>query len=217
MNSNWSELNKQMQLMLKKRDTYKDGVAALCELREDLFRTLTEIRQDLPEKSLSAMPCPKAKGYHNKTVAYSIWHIFRIEDIVANTIIANSEQILFSGDYLSKTRSNIITTGNELTGEEIVSFSESLDIDALYEYAKAVRESTEKLLGSLAFDELKIKVSQEAKQRVIQSECVSSHENAVWLIDYWCGKDIRGLVQMPFSRHWIMHTEAILRIADKLK
>lgn len=41
--------------------------------------------------------------------------------------------------------------------------------------------------------------------------------NAAWLIDYWCGKDLRGLVQMPFSRHWIMHIEAALRIAGKLR
>ena len=46
---------------------------------------------------------------------------------------------------------------------------------------------------------------------------VSSDEEAVWLIDYWCGKDFRGLIQMPFSRHWIMHTEACLRIIRKLQ
>ena len=41
--------------------------------------------------------------------------------------------------------------------------------------------------------------------------------NAAWLVDYWCGKDFRRLVQMPFSRHWIMHIEAALRIAGKLR
>ena len=39
---------------------------------------------------------------------------------------------------------------------------------------------------------------------------------SIWLIDYWCGKDIRGLIQMPFSRHWIMHIEASLRIKNKM-
>ena len=45
---------------------------------------------------------------------------------------------------------------------------------------------------------------------------VSDNEKAIWLIDYWCNKDIRGLIQMPFSRHWIMHTEACLRIKNKI-
>ena len=45
---------------------------------------------------------------------------------------------------------------------------------------------------------------------------VSEEAQAAWLTDYWCGKNIRGLIQMPFSRHWIMHTEAALRIQKKL-
>ena len=45
---------------------------------------------------------------------------------------------------------------------------------------------------------------------------VNCDEKAIWLIDYWCSKDIRGLIQMPFSRHWIMHTEACLRIKNKI-
>lgn len=45
---------------------------------------------------------------------------------------------------------------------------------------------------------------------------VNDNEKAIWLIDYWCNKDIRGLIQMPFSRHWIMHTEACLRIKNKI-
>ncbi len=45
---------------------------------------------------------------------------------------------------------------------------------------------------------------------------VSKEESAIWLIDYWCNKDVRGLIQMPFSRHWIMHKEACLRIEKKI-
>ena len=44
------------------------------------------------------MPFAGAKGYHNKTLAYSIWHIFRIEDIVSHEMIAGDEQILFRED-----------------------------------------------------------------------------------------------------------------------
>lgn len=45
---------------------------------------------------------------------------------------------------------------------------------------------------------------------------MSEDENAYWLIDYWCGKNIKGLIQMPFSRHWIMHVEACIRIKDRI-
>ena len=36
------------------------------------------------------------QGYHSKTLAYSVWHIFRIEDIVAHEMIAEDQQVLFS-------------------------------------------------------------------------------------------------------------------------
>ena len=48
------------------------------------------------------MPFINAKGYHNKTLAYSLWHVFRIEDIVVHTHILNDEQIFVAKDYQKK-------------------------------------------------------------------------------------------------------------------
>lgn len=79
-----------------------------------------------------------------------------------------------------------------------------------------MRESTEKMLEQLSYDELKRKIPVERKG-YLESLKVVNDEKADWLIDYWCNKDIRGLIQMPFSRHWIMHTEACLRIKNKIQ
>lgn len=216
MNKEWSELNKQMQEQLKHKDTFESGIVTLLVLRNSLFKSLSELKAALSNEQFSKMPFANAKGYHNKTIAYSIWHIARIEDIVAHTIIAADRQVLFSGDWQTKIHSPIITTGNELVTDEIKEFSQQLDIDALYEYAKAVKASTEKLLKNLSFADLKSKISPKSRQRVIDCRCVSDDENAVWLIDYWCSKNIKVLIQMPFSRHLIMHIEASIRIADRL-
>ena len=162
------------------------------------------------------MPFSKAKGYHSKTLAYSMWHIFRIEDIVAHTVIMQDRQVLFDEDFLDRTGSPIITTGNELKGEDIASFSKKLDIKAVYEYCMAVKNSTDEMLKKLVYRDLKSKFTDEDKKRVADSHSVSTDEDAVWLIDYWCNKDIAGLIKMPFSRHWIMHIEAMCRIKSKL-
>ena len=53
------------------------------------------------------------------------------------------------------------------------------------------------------------------KERLKNTNTVAKSEN--WLIEYWCSKNIKGLLGMPFSRHWIMHLEATLRIINKLK
>ena len=86
----------------------------------------------------------------------------------------------------------------------------------LYFYIFEVKDSTEKIINSLSYDELKKKRPEERKEHLKSLNVVSNDENAIWLIDYWCGKDILGLIQMPFSRHWIMHIEASLRIKEKI-
>ncbi|HPD01316.1 MAG: phage head-tail adapter protein [Clostridiaceae bacterium] len=216
MNKEWSEMNKQMQVLIGKKATYKDGTELLIKLRNELFEQITQIVNEYPAEAFYQMPYANAKGYHSKTLSYSIWHIFRIEDIVAHILIAGDEQILMAGGYQKKIGSPVITTGNELQGQEIAEFSKKLNVRALYEYAKEVMLSTNSLLTSMEYSQMKTKYSDEDKKRLIDSGCVSPDENARWLIDYWCGKDIIGLIKMPFSRHWIMHVEAMLRIKNKL-
>ena len=215
MNKEWSELNKTMQLQIKKKDTFSLGINTLFTLREELMKQILQFKKELSFDDFSAMPYMNAKGYHSKTIAYSLWHIFRIEDIVAHTLITDDEQVLFKGDYQRRINSPIITTANELVKEEIRDFSEKLSITELYNYIADVDASTTQILKSLTYSDMKEKISEERKKQLENLNVVSNDENAYWLIDYWCGKDVKGLIQMPFSRHWIMHIEACIRIRDK--
>lgn len=216
MNKDWSELNKTMQTQIKKKDTYEAGIATLFNLRNQLMQTFTSFNDELNREEFDAIPFINADGYHSKTIAYSMWHIFRIEDIVAHVLIAEDEQVFFAGNYQERINSPIITTGNELVKQQIADFSKQLNLKELNSYILEVKESTEKIIKSLSFDGLKKKVSEERKEYLKSLNVVSTDANAIWLIDYWCNKDIRGLIQMPFSRHWIMHLEASLRIKNKI-
>ena len=217
MNKEWSELNKAMQMKLKKKDSYISGIETLYKLREQLMYELDSFKTELSRNDFDSMPFINANGYHSKNIAYSLWHIFRIEDIVAHTLINSDEQVFFIGDYQKRINSPIITTGNELLKLEISEFSSQLNIDELYNYIHDVKGSTESIIADLSYDMLKYRISSERRNALKASECVSKNESAVWLIDYWCSKDIRGLIQMPFSRHWIMHTEAAIRIKNKIQ
>lgn len=216
MNKEWSRLNADMQLQLKKRETFKQGIQTLLLLRRQLMDQLLQFKVELSEDEFHAMPFLNAEGYHSKTIAYSLWHIFRIEDIVVHTLIIGDEEIFFKESYQKRMYSPIITTGNELVREQIGEFSKQLTIDELYQYIADVDNSTTNFLNSITFDDLKRKVENN-KEYLENLHVVSDDERACWLIDYWCGKDIRGLIQMPLSRHWIMHVEACLRIRTKLK
>lgn len=216
MNKEWSELNKTMQAQMKKKDTYRMGIDTLLRLRSQLMQTLVSFKEELCREDFNAIPFINADGYHSKTIAYSVWHIFRIEDIVAHTVINEEEQVFFAGNYQERIHSPIVTTGNELMKQQIADFSEQLNLEELYSYIFEVRKSTEKMLKRLSYEELKRKIPEERKRYLESLHVVNENEKANWLIDYWCKKDVRGLIQMPFSRHWIMHTEACLRIKNKI-
>ena len=132
MNKEWSELNRSMQTQLRKKDTYNSGIDLLFKLRDRLMETLLSFKEELERDDFNAIPFINADGYHSKTIAYSLWHIFRIEDIVAHTLINDDEQIFFSGNYKDRINSPIITTGNELVGQDIADFSAQLNIEDLY-------------------------------------------------------------------------------------
>ena len=216
MDRNWSDKNKEIQVLLSKEASFREAVDKLVAFREEMFLQITQIVEGYPAKAFYQMPFAGANGYHSKTLAYSIWHIFRIEDIVAHEMLAGDTQILFTENYAESVSSPIVTTGNELSGEEIVAFSKKLNVKALWQYAGAVMQSTSQILRQLQFQDLKWSFSDDTREKLIRSNCISEDEKAFWLIDYWCGKDVKGLIQMPFSRHWIMHIEAMRRIKNKL-
>ena len=217
MNKSWSDKNKKMQTLISKEATFAEGIKVLLELRAELFEQITSIVKTFPPEAFYQLPFGDGEGSHHITLGWSLWHTFRIEDIVAHTLILKDEQILFTDGWLEKTKAKIITTGNELSADKMIDFSKQLDIKATYDYCKAVMNSTNELLKNLKFADLKKKFTDEDKARLAATNRVSPDESAAWLIDYWCGKNLKGLIQMPFSRHWIMHVEAMNRIKGKLK
>ena len=215
MNREWSDKNKLVQSKLKKA-TFYDGINEFLKLREVLMQEMLSWKKLLSSDDYCAIPFINADGYHSKTVAYSIWHIIRIEDIVVNSLIRREKEVLYENNFDKKIGADIITTGNELVKQEIAEFSKKLNIEALYEYALSVKASTDEWLKSIHYEDIKKKFGDDDKKRISELGVVSDDESAVWLIDYWCNKDISGLIKMPLSRHWIMHIEATNRIKEKI-
>ena len=127
MDKDWSDKNKEFQKLISKEAIFKDGLIVLLDLRDSLFEQTTQIVNSYPKDAFWKMPFARAEGYHSKTLSYSIWHVFRIEDIVLHTLILNNSQVLERGEWQKKIGAEIITTGNELSGQQIADFSKTLD------------------------------------------------------------------------------------------
>ena len=87
MNKEWSNLQKEVMLLLKKKDTFNEGINKLVDFRTILFNEWYNAMHNLSKENYTKQPFINKPGYESKTIGYSIYHVFRIEDIVLNTLI----------------------------------------------------------------------------------------------------------------------------------
>lgn len=99
MGNNLLEQCHKIKEEISNETTFHLGIENLLSLRTQLFDILVQFKVELCRADFNAIPFIEEDGFHSKTIAYSIWHIFRIEDIVIHTLINKDDQIFFSGDY----------------------------------------------------------------------------------------------------------------------
>ncbi|WMJ76845.1 MULTISPECIES: phage head-tail adapter protein [unclassified Sedimentibacter] len=207
-----SSLFKTFQSQIKCKDKFEEGKINLLQLRKELKEIDDYIFANCEKKDYCIMPLKS-----DKTIAYYLYHLTRIEDITSNTLILGKKQVFFENKYDSLLSSPIKTTGNELKRDQLVQFSLSLDINQLKHYVDDVYANTNQLINQMNFKESRLKVKDVRKNDLIKLNVVSTDENAFWLVDYWCKKTYAGLFLMPFSRHQMLHLDGCLRIMHKIK
>lgn len=207
-----SEIFKSFQTNIKRKNSYELGKKQLFELRDELLSVYDYLFTTCNFDDFVKMPLST-----DKTIAYYIYHLTRIEDITSNTLIAGKEQIFFEKHYDKLLNSHIITTGNEIERDKLVEFSTMLDINQLKTYITDVLTNTNNIIKDMSYEDSKTKVSDDRKAELVKLHTVSDNENAFWLVDYWCKKTYAGLLLMPFSRHQMLHLDGCLRIVNKIK
>lgn len=206
------DIFKVFQTNIKKSSSFDTGKQSLLALRKELSEIYDYIFTTCDNDDFCKMPFS-----NNKTIAYYLYHLTRIEDITSNTLIAGRTQLFFAKNFDKLLNSPIITTGNEITRDELIGFSKSLDINQLRNYASVVLDNTNSIIQDMSFEDSRIKVSTERKNDLLKLNTVSTDENAFWLVDYWCRKTYSGLLLMPFSKHQMLHLDSCLRIVNKIK
>jgi hypothetical protein len=149
------------------------------------------------------------------SAAWKIWHIARIEDVTMNLLLADSAQVLHSGGWPDKLEITAVSVGNEMSDEEIVGLSESINVKAVLDYRLAVGKRTRSLVRRLKADLLWQPPTPDRLQRLFEEGAVI--DRTTWLRDYWGGHLAANLLLMPASRHCLVHLNEIERMRSKLK
>lgn len=222
--SDWNPLQAKLKEVILKKDYFYEMQQQLLQMNSLLhshsvyeaenITYMDEIWNNLSDRAFRTMPTVK-----DDTVAWNIWHITRIEDLTANYLIANQEQVLNDG-WLGKLQIEVKDTGNAMSDPEILDFSTRIQKDALYEYRNAVGQRTKEIIHNLKPEDIKRKVSEGGLKRIAEVGGVTSHPDSLWLLDFWGRKTIAGIIQMPITRHQIVHLNDCRRlkqVCDKIR
>lgn len=148
------------------------------------------------------------------SIAWLVWHMTRCEDITMNLLASGSPQVLHQEAWLERMQISLRDTGNAMPDAAVLEFSAAIDLRALHDYRLSVGRRTRDIARQLLPEQLKQKVDPARLQQVTREEAVV--EAAGWLLDYWGGLTIAGLLLMPPTRHNLVHWNEALRIKKKL-
>ena len=202
------EQHKELVRMIRKKDKFEEVIELFLALHAKLHQSIIsnskpnevdKLLGGLSPQAYSIMPTAK-----DETIAWALWHIARIEDITMNILVGCTEQV-FDHQWKTKMNAPISDTGNALSDDEIMLLSRTLNIIELLEYRRAVGKRTREIIKTLSASDMKRKVSKDNLEKVLLVGGVTEEETSIWLLDYWGGKDVAGLLLMPPTRHLIMH------------
>ena len=214
----WNENQKNLMGFLKNQKTFVKGINLLLEMHsllhdKKIYKTTTETFYDNLWKNMKEETC-KIISDKETSILWNIWHITRIEDIISNIIIGNKETI-FNNKIQEKLNIKIKDTGNAMTRSEIESFNKNINIKELNGYRVKVGKSTQKIIETLEFTDIKRKVKKEQLEKIKQNNGVTDDPKSIWLLDFWGKKNILGLIMMPITRHQIVHLNDCFKIKQK--
>lgn len=188
MEKDWLPRQERLRSLIKKKEHFTDAILITLEMHALLhsskitnssFPTLgDEIWQNLNDEDFSIMPTKK-----DVTIAWNIWHVTRIEDLISNLIINRSPQVL-DHKWQKKLKTSIRDTGNAMTDEEIIQFSREIDKIELHNYHDAVGKQTQKVLKTLTAEQMKEKPHKEDLEKIVKEGGLTLQEQSIWLKDF---------------------------------
>ena len=143
-------------------------------------------------------------GSKTVPICWQFWHIYRIEDLVSNILMANGQQI-FNEEWRQRIGSSITDTGNALEPDELAVWSKNIDVNELRNYIITVGKNTRRILSGLTLEQIKSMVPEEWVMRILEEGGVTTDFRSVWLLVFWGRLTIGGMILTPMTSHHMMH------------
>ena len=218
--NDWTIKQNNLKKYLSKEETFNEGIKLLLDMHSILHDKKVYCKKEdtLYNKLWKNLTKETCKIITNKetSILWNIWHITRIEDIVSNTIIGNTEEAL-NNEIQAALNIKTRDTGNAMNKKEIELLNENINIKALNEYRIKVGKQTVKIIKCLKFSDMKKKPERMQLEKIMKTGGLLEHVKSKWLLDFWGNKNIMGLIMMPITRHQTMHLNDCMSIKERGK
>ncbi len=212
---------KDLKSIIKKEANFSKVKKLLFELHSmvhssKVYTSNKETLEDFIWNNMDLNSVRTSADKNGRTALYSFWHCTRIEDITMNLLVKNRPQV-FNENWKNRINSSITDTGNSLSNEEILKFSNDIDIPQLKNYRDQVAIVSKEIINNLLFSDLKTKFNGGQLNNVFEENAVSRSEGSSWLVDFWGKKETSGILFMPLTRHNLVHLNEILKLKEYRK
>jgi hypothetical protein len=136
------------------------------------------------------------------SIVWHVWHMTRIEDVVANSMLRGSPEILDRDGWLERLGVDVRLVGTGDSDEEVRGFSERVDVSALLSYRDAVGRETRAWVRDL--DVATLDEVPDLAPRLAATPPIVG-ERALWLLRFYTGKSGAFLLTFPITNHGFMH------------
>lgn len=215
IDSSWSEEHKALNKIIRKKDSLDEAKEIFLHIHGVLHcksvsnaennTIMDELLEGLEIKDYAVMPTAK-----DETIAWVIWHIARIEDLTMNILVNRGNQI-FNEQWAKRLGTGMNDTGNAWSDDEIISFSQHVNISELIEYRNEVGKATREIVRNLMSEDMKRKPEEAGLRKIMEEGGLTEQTDSVWLLDFWGNKDVAGLLLMPPTRHVTLHLNDCFR------
>lgn len=211
----------QLRKLLRTKKTFHEAIALALEIHAITHTSVVSssaiptfcdsVLEGLRDVDYRIMPTKK-----DETIAWHLWHIARIEDVVGNVLMSGQTQI-FNDEWMLKMNVHVKDTGNAMSDEQIKDFSNQVNIQALIHYRNAVGKQTRNILKSLTPSDLKRRADVENLKRIVSEGALLECKESLWLNSFWGRLTFLGLILTPLTRHHMMHLPDSMAIKEYVK
>jgi len=213
----WNLWQKELSRLLSSPEEFDEAVILCLRMHNEAHDFRKETSPTIFQALLKDL-APDAIRYRPansfSSIAWNIWHITRIEDAIANILIADSDQVL-NMEWLDRLNIKVTDTGNAFTKEDVDALDSAINAKELLNYRKAVGKNTQKVLKNIRSSDKKRKPTPEQLKRIVSEKVLTKEPDSIWLLDFWGNKTITGLLTMPITRHQIVHINDCYKLKDK--